>query len=36
MSEFNSIEEVFKEIKNKLDINTDKKSIAFLYAFNAT
>jgi len=36
MSEFNSIEEVFQEIKNKLDSDTDKKSIAILYAFNWT
>jgi len=36
MSEFNSIEKVSQEIKNKLDSNTDKKSIALLYAFNGT
>jgi len=36
MAEFNSIEEVFHEIKNNLDSSTDKKSIALLYAFNAT
>lgn len=36
MTEFNSIEEVSQEIKNKLNSSTDKKSIALLYAFNGT
>ena len=36
MAEFDSIENVAQEIKNKLNSNTNKKSIALLYAFNAT
>ena len=36
MAEFDSIEKVSQEIKNNLNSITDKKSIALLYAFNAT
>lgn len=36
MAEWDSIEEVSQEIQNNLSSNTNKKSIALLYAFNAT
>lgn len=36
MPDFDSIEEVFQEIRDNLNSVTDKKSIALLYAFNAT
>lgn len=34
MEEFNSLEEVAKNIQNKLDAQTDKKRIIAIYAFN--
>lgn len=36
MTEFESIEDVAKQIKNTLDSNSDKKKISILYAFNTT
>lgn len=36
MEEFDSIEDVAEEIKNKLDKDTGKKKILALYAFNST
>lgn len=36
MADFNSIEEAWIHIRSELNNNTDKKSIALLYAFNAT
>jgi hypothetical protein len=36
MSEYNSIEEISKKIKDDLNNSVDKKSIALLFAFNAT
>lgn len=36
MTTFDTIEQISQEITSKLNSNTDKKSIALLYAFNAT